>query len=1032
VVANLGAVAAVDADGGWLKWLRLYPRYSPSERNKAAAAGLIHTRNYTPPDRGTAKMWEPCAPMLAGGLLIAAPQDCDYLLALDPDSGALIWRAPRVGLRRLLGAVDGRVVLSGADQVVVRDATNGKALWRRRLGARVIGHGALGRDYIALSTTKALEVVSLSGRPIFRYKWKDARKEAGNVLVHGENIYTVSATHINAYCDMQKVRERLAARFKDTPGAALPRFLAGALELAGGKRDQATKTLREALKLVKPGERYAGADLADAIRGKLWQCHWAAAQEELKKKKLDAALAHLEAALKCAPGERFAPRTILARAKCLEDLKRPAEALEAYHLLMAEHPDAPCARPDGSRLRAWLLAKDQVTRLVGPADAAGAYAAYEQKAGELLSAARKAGSSEAARKVVRLYPNSKAARKALLLAAELAAKAGRGDVELSCLREQVFLRAEGAAGAEARARLALAYARRGYLTAARRVARQLETFAGEFALEGAALTAREFLAAHPRLGRAPRPVVAPPLTVKWKLQAPGAYLVPGCAGDEQLVLLTKTPEGKSRVVAVEAESGKRLWSFLTEKSGLGNLSGYQYPGREQIRVDGNAVIVATGSKRGVFDRGTGKVRWITEVRADKNPYVYSYARRGGGAGRSRYSCSDGVMACWEQVSKVDQLGSGEYRKMVRALSMEDGRELWTLVVSSQSNTGGMRRYYGGSGGSDGMSRTRTGGLVAWTYTPRTYSPKRTKQKTTFMVINATTGRVARRFTASDVAPQGLFSDRLIGQDSKRKMVAFSLEGRKAWVGTGQWQLRGGSEPEGKLVVISQTRSGSSYKQEVALVDARGGKLLWKQTLKKLNQRYYSSYYYGGYYAKNYLILPERLILAENSTYSPYSHFGTYYRQRTALLKTWDMKNGKHLWQTPFVPTSHTRAAGRRHLACAFNKSEQLDKDGEVIVQRRDRFGRLKGKQVEAKALRLTTVVRLFDLDGGKAVQEWRETRTYKAKAGLPVWNWAPRGGGGRVSATAYGLLVSTPEGAVMLAGPGRPARAGKPPAKDSR
>jgi len=258
-----------------------------------------------------------------------------------------------------------------------------------------------------------------------------------------------------------------------------------------------------------------------------------------------------------------------------------------------------------------------------------------------------------------------------------------------------------------------------------------------------------------------------------------------------------------------------------------------------------------------------------------------------------------------------------------------------------------------------------------------------------------------------IRDRGLFRDRLVCRDRSQKMAAFNLEGKKAWVGTGRWNLRAASDEEGKLIVGIQVRSGGVYREEIAAVDARGGKLLWKHSSGQTS-RYYRSYYQYGQQGAN--ALADRLIMLENTTRTHYNP----YARRTPKLKVWDMKSGKLLWKSPFVPSGHTRAAGRRHLACAFMKVEQLGEDGKVIEQRRDRWGRMRGPQIEVKATRVSTVLRLFDLDGGKALWEWAETKRIDAQGNQPARTWYRGRGGGRVSATARGLLVSTPDSAVLL------------------
>ena len=77
---NLGAVAAVDADDGQLKWLVKYPR-SP-----------FHSGD---PDRREEHFFRDLNPCLFHqGLLIVAPSDCDQLFALHSATGEIAWALP--------------------------------------------------------------------------------------------------------------------------------------------------------------------------------------------------------------------------------------------------------------------------------------------------------------------------------------------------------------------------------------------------------------------------------------------------------------------------------------------------------------------------------------------------------------------------------------------------------------------------------------------------------------------------------------------------------------------------------------------------------------------------------------------------------------------------------------------------------------------------------------------------------------------------------------------------------------------------
>jgi outer membrane protein assembly factor BamB len=126
---NLGAVAALSADDGTLLWAYSYPR---------AVAGHL----YEPPPHFYRDL-NPC--IYHQGLVIAAPTDCDSIIALDAGTGELVWRAWSNTEHpiHLLGVGGGNLIATGSSVWWI-DAVNGKlrAVWPETgNGGAVRGYG---------------------------------------------------------------------------------------------------------------------------------------------------------------------------------------------------------------------------------------------------------------------------------------------------------------------------------------------------------------------------------------------------------------------------------------------------------------------------------------------------------------------------------------------------------------------------------------------------------------------------------------------------------------------------------------------------------------------------------------------------------------------------------------------------------------------------------------------------------------------------------------------------------------------------
>ena len=127
---NLGAVIALEAETGAVRWVANYPR-----QDSARMGGSDRDLNPA---------------VVHDGLVIVAPSDAAAIFAFDADSGRLVWKtdpiADEVKLSHLLGVAKGRLVATG-DRVLLFDVKDGKltATWPDSGKSEGYGRGPAGR-----------------------------------------------------------------------------------------------------------------------------------------------------------------------------------------------------------------------------------------------------------------------------------------------------------------------------------------------------------------------------------------------------------------------------------------------------------------------------------------------------------------------------------------------------------------------------------------------------------------------------------------------------------------------------------------------------------------------------------------------------------------------------------------------------------------------------------------------------------------------------------------------------------------------
>jgi outer membrane protein assembly factor BamB len=266
-LTQLGAIAALDLFSGAILWETVYDQIPPPQRSNFSAQRMKNE-------------WRNCAPVVADGVVVAAPFDSRELLGLDLESGELLWEVQHAWIEHLAGGRRSRVdVLVGADErtvylgswpVVALKATGGIALEAPRTLAWRFPDGEVAQDESASARpllladrmivpwrSERVEVELYGGRrrskPI---PWQSGR--AGNMLVDGGSLYTLDSSSLDGYFEWDMLLERAELAHSAAPGELEPAlYLASLLaqrgrsEAEAGRSEAARDWLRDAGDLLE-------------------------------------------------------------------------------------------------------------------------------------------------------------------------------------------------------------------------------------------------------------------------------------------------------------------------------------------------------------------------------------------------------------------------------------------------------------------------------------------------------------------------------------------------------------------------------------------------------------------------------------------------------------------------------------------------------------------------------------------------------------------------------------------------------------
>ena len=199
---NLGAVAAVSAEDGQVRWLSLYPR----ARSGDALNLDSHWRREA----------NPC--MYHHGMLLVAPSDSPYVFALDAGTGQMLWQSgpESEGILHLLGTTD-RHVIAGGDRLywLALDGPRGgriEHVWPDGPDRPGFGRGLLAGPYVFWPTKDRIYVFDQQTAQLVRtIDLVHHRTTGGNLLVADGYLLLASETELIALGDTSHAEQQPGA-----------------------------------------------------------------------------------------------------------------------------------------------------------------------------------------------------------------------------------------------------------------------------------------------------------------------------------------------------------------------------------------------------------------------------------------------------------------------------------------------------------------------------------------------------------------------------------------------------------------------------------------------------------------------------------------------------------------------------------------------------------------------------------------------------------------------------------------------------
>ncbi|MFO0891044.1 MAG: PQQ-binding-like beta-propeller repeat protein [Isosphaeraceae bacterium] len=462
---NLGAVIALEAESGAVRWVANYPRQDSSR-------GSGSDRDLNPA-------------IVHDGLVVVAPGDAAAIFAFDAESGRLAWKseplAEEVRLTHVLGVAQGRLVATG-DRVLLFDAKNGKlvATWPDSGKFEGYGRGLLAGNRIYWPTRDKIEVLDqgsgLRAEPPI--KLMEVYRNTGGNLVAGDGYLIVAQSDgMVVFCQNSRLIERYREELAKNPEQAATHYRLARAAEAVGRLPLALESYDQASRKAGPSETIDGMALATVAREHQFRLLTRSGEESRRRRDFAAALGSMETAARIAgtDSDRLRARLLLAEIKTEAD--RPGEAVDLYEGLLADEAlrAQTVSSEDGHRgIRADLLIADRLASILKQRGRK-LYEEHERRARELFERGRRDRDPRLLEEVSRVYPIAEVVPATLLALGQIHQSSRRpAAAALAYKRLLTLADCSDEARALALWKLGEVYGSQGYLLSARDVYLQIQ------------------------------------------------------------------------------------------------------------------------------------------------------------------------------------------------------------------------------------------------------------------------------------------------------------------------------------------------------------------------------------------------------------------------------------------------------------------------------------------------------------------------------------------------------------------------------
>ena len=408
---NLGAVAAIDAETGGIRWLATYPWQG---RN---AMGQGRERDLNPA-------------IVHDGLVIVAPDDAQEIYAFEAATGRLAWKTEPihedVKLTHLLGVAKGCLVATG-DRVLWFDVKTGKLAhtWPDNSQAgQGFGRGILAGDKVYWPTKTEIHVLDQASGLIAEPPIKlqaTYQCEGGNLAV-GDGFLIVAQTNsMVVFCQNSRLIDRYREEIARAPEQALNYYRLAQAAEAIGRDEVALTSLEMALPRARPSESIDGVPLGEATRDHQRRLLMKLGQKARSIKDWADAARRFEGAAEAARSDRDRLSARLELADVQLSSGEPKAAVATLQSLLSDERMRALSvdAADGHRsVRADLLIADRLGSLLRD-KGRDLYADFDRAAAELLDRGRREKDPRLLEDVGRSYPTARVVPEAGIALGEL-------------------------------------------------------------------------------------------------------------------------------------------------------------------------------------------------------------------------------------------------------------------------------------------------------------------------------------------------------------------------------------------------------------------------------------------------------------------------------------------------------------------------------------------------------------------------------------------------------------------------------------